>query len=672
MAKTNPYRDGLDKTQANHAMLSPLSFLRRSADVYPDRIAIIHGELRQTWAETYARCCRLASALRKLGLGIGDTVATLLPNTPAMIEAHFGVPMSGAVLNTINIRLAPQEIAFILDHGGARALFVDPEFRDVAEKALAAMGGERPRIIDVADAAVPEAAPLGEAYEALLETGDPGFDWQLPDDEWDAIALGYTSGTTGNPKGVVTHHRGAYLNAASNVLAWGVPSFAIYLWTLPLFHCNGWCFPWTIAAVSGTNVCLRRVEAKAIWAAIRDHGVTHYCGAPIVHATIADVPDAMRAGVDRTVRALVAGAAPPSTMIAAMERIGFDLTHVYGLTETYGPATVCAKHPEWDEMTLDDRVARNGRQGVRYPLEEAVTVLDPETMTPVPRDGTTVGEIMFRGNIVMKGYFKNARATEAAFADGWFHSGDLAVVQPDGYLKIQDRSKDVIISGGENVSSLEVEDVLHNHPGVKAAVVIAMPDDRWGEVPAAFVEPRDGASPSEAELIAHSRPQDSERVQAGDTRRGGCGGADGARAPRGLARPAPRHDRPARRQGPRRRRLRRARRRPRKCRRLRADRGHRRRRRLRPSEFGAGSRGAGARQLGLFPRSRRADAARAHLQRSLLVARRRGQAGAGHAHVDRRRWPQAAPRAPPHHDALARQARLPAGPGRRSAARPTM
>ena len=506
MARHNPYREGLDKNQANHVALSPLSFLRRSAEVYPERTSVIHGEIRHTWAQTYERCRRLASALRDLGIREGDTVATMLPNTPAMVEAHFGVPMAGAVLNTINIRLNAEEIAFILGHGGAKVVLVDPEFRDVTAKALDRMDGDRPLVIDVADAAYPNAKPLGEhGYEDVLAAGDPGFEWALPPDEWDAIALGYTSGTTGNPKGVVTHHRGAYLNAVSNVLAWGVPSFAVYLWTLPLFHCNGWCFPWTVAAVSGTNVCLRKVEAGAIWAAIRDHGVTHYCGAPIVHSTIADAPDEMRRGVDRKVKALVAGAAPPSTMIAAMERIGFDLTHVYGLTETYGPATVCAKHPEWEAMELDERVERNGRQGVPYPLEEAVTVRDPETMEPVPRDGKTVGEIMFRGNIVMKGYFKNPDATDEAFAGGWFHSGDLAVMQEDGYFKIQDRSKDVIISGGENVSSLEVEDVLHNHPGVKAAVVIAMADDKWGEVPAAFVEVRDGESPSEAELIAHCK-----------------------------------------------------------------------------------------------------------------------------------------------------------------------
>ena len=511
MARQNPYREGLDKNAANFSQLSPIGFLRRSAEVYPERVAVIHGDIRCTWAETYARCRRLASALQKLDIGVGDTVATLLPNTPAMVEAHFGVPMAGAVLNTINMRLNAGEIAFILGHGGAKVVLVDAEFRDLAEKALNKLEGERPRVIDVADAAFPHAKPLGDGdYEALLATGDPAFDWSLPEDEWDAIALGYTSGTTGNPKGVVTHHRGAYLNAVSNVLAWGVPNFAVYLWTLPLFHCNGWCFPWTIAAVSGTNVCLRKVEAKAIWDAIRDHGVTHYCGAPIVHSTIADAPEAMRRGpdgkgVDHEVKALVAGAAPPSAMISAMEGIGFDLTHVYGLTETYGPAAVCAKHPEWDDLELDDRVERNGRQGVPYPLEEAVAVMDPETMREVPRDGQTIGEIMFRGNIVMKGYFKNKDATEEAFAGGWFHSGDLAVMQGDGYFKIQDRSKDVIISGGENVSSLEVEDVLQNHPGVKAAVVIAMPDDKWGEVPAAFVEPRDGESPSEEELIAYCK-----------------------------------------------------------------------------------------------------------------------------------------------------------------------
>ena len=507
MARKNPYREGLDKNAANYAVLSPIGFLRRSAEVYPDRAALIHGDRRWTWAETYARSRRLASALRGLGVEQGDTVSTLLPNTPAMYEAHFGVPMTGAVLNTINVRLNAEEVAFILGHSGCKVLLTDPEFHDTVSKALGRLDGPAPIVVDVADVAYPDAEALGEHdYEALLAKGDPAFAWEPPEDEWDAIALGYTSGTTGNPKGVVTHHRGAYLNAVSNVMAWGMPTFPVYLWTLPMFHCNGWCFPWTVAAQAGTNVCLRKVEARAIWAAIRDHGVTHYCGAPIVHSTIADAPENLRKGLDRKVHALVAGAAPPSAMISSMEQIGFELTHVYGLTETYGPATVCAKHPEWDELPLEQRVERNGRQGVRYPLQEAVTVLDPETMAPVPRDGAMVGEVMFRGNIVMKGYFKNPQATVEAFDGGWFHTGDLAVMQPDGYLKIQDRSKDVIISGGENISSLEVEDVLQDHPGVKAAVVVGMPDDKWGEVPAAFIEPRDeSAPPSEAELIEHCR-----------------------------------------------------------------------------------------------------------------------------------------------------------------------
>ena len=505
--RKDPYRNGLDKTVANFAQLSPLGFLQRSADVFPDRIAVIHGDLRITWAQMLTRCRQLASALGKLDIGRGDTVATLLPNTPAMCEAHFGVPMSGAVLNTINIRLSAEEVAFILGHGEAKVLFVDPEFADLAARASALLKGKKPRVVDVADAAYPD-APIGETdYEAFLATGDPDFVWQPPGDEWDAIALSYTSGTTGNPKGVVTHHRGAYLNAVSNALAWGLPTFAVYLWTLPMFHCNGWCFPWTLAAVSGTNVCLRKVEATAICTAIREHRVTHYCGAPIVHTTIAAAPEALKTEIKHPVFALVAAAAPSSAMIGEMERVGFDLTHVYGLTETYGPAVVCAKHPEWQDLPLDQRVERNGRQGVRYHLEEAVSVLDPETMRPVPRDGTTIGEIMFRGNIVMKGYLKNPKATQEAFAGGWFHSGDLAVMQPDGYIKIQDRSKDVIISGGENVSSLEVEDVLLKHPDVQAAVVVAMPDEKWGEVPVAFIEPRDGASPSADDLIAHCRAQ---------------------------------------------------------------------------------------------------------------------------------------------------------------------
>ncbi|HQU49060.1 MAG TPA: acyl-CoA synthetase [Casimicrobiaceae bacterium] len=506
---THPYARGLDRQPANHAPLTPLSLIVRTAEVWPDHPSIVHGARRSTWGETYARCRRLASALAQRGIGPGDTVAAMLANTPEMVEVHFGVPMTGAVLNTLNTRLDAEALAFMLGHGEAKVLVTDTEFAPVIRKALA-QASVRPLVIDVADPEGPNAsdpsARLGAVeYEAFLAGGDPSFAWKPPADEWDAISLNYTSGTTGNPKGVVYHHRGALLNAISNIVDWGMPRHSVYLWTLPMFHCNGWCFPWTMAANAGTNVCLRRVEAKAMLDAIRDHRVTHYCGAPIVHSMLVNAPDEMRRGIEHRVSGLVAAAAPPAAMIEGMERIGFDLTHVYGLTETYGPASVCAKHAAWSDLDIGARTERNGRQGVRYTLEEGMTVMDPETMTEVPRDGETMGEIMFRGNITMKGYLKNPKATAEAFAGGWFHSGDLAVLQPDGYVKIKDRSKDVIISGGENISSLEVEDVLYRHPAVLAAAVVAQPDPKWGETPRAYVELKPGTVVTSEELNAHCR-----------------------------------------------------------------------------------------------------------------------------------------------------------------------
>ncbi len=502
----NPaYLTGLDKNQANYAPLTPLTFLERAAYVYPTRLAVVHGAHCATWAETYARCRRLASALTRHGIGRNDTVAVMAPNIPAIYEAHFGVPMAGAVLNTLNTRLDAETIAFMLRHGGARALITDGELAPTIEKALALLD-DRPLVIDIDDPAFPDGKRVGEiTYEAFLAEGDADFAWANPPDEWDAISLSYTSGTTGDPKGVVYHHRGAHLNAVSNVLNWDMASHPVYLWTLPMFHCNGWCFPWSVAERAGTNVCLRRVEAKAMFDAIRTHKVTHMCGAPIVYATLINAPEALRQGIHHTVRGQVAGAAPPAAIIEGAERIGIELTHVYGLTETYGPAAVCAKHDDWTAMPLPSRAERNGRQGVRTPLQEAMTVLDPETMQPAPWDGETMGEIMFRGNITMKGYLKNPGATDRAFAGGWFHTGDLAVMQPDGYVKIRDRSKDIIISGGENISSLEVEDALYRHPAVMSAAVVAQPDEKWGEVPCAFVELKEGASVTAEELLAFCR-----------------------------------------------------------------------------------------------------------------------------------------------------------------------
>ncbi|PUE28140.1 acyl-CoA synthetase [Limnohabitans sp. Jir72] len=498
----------LPQTPANHAPISPLSFIERTAEVYPTRLAIVHGDVRQDWASTYRRSRQLASALAQAGIGKNDTVAVMLPNTPPMVEAHFGIPMAGAVLNALNTRLDPETVAFMLDHGEAKAVIVDPEFAGVMKKALALRQSTRPLlVIDVEDALYTgPSEKLGSVtYEAFVARGDGNFAWSLPANEWDAIALNYTSGTTGNPKGVVYHHRGAATNAISNILEWDMPKHAAYLWTLPMFHCNGWCFPWTVAARAGVNVCLRKVDAQAMFDAMRDHGVTHYCGAPIVHGLLVNASAAMKAGVPAGIKAMVAGAAPPASMIEGMEQMGFDLTHVYGLTEVYGPATVCPKHPEWDALDIGERARLNARQGVRYHLERDVRVLDPETMQPVPQDGETMGEIMFKGNIAMKGYLKNPKATQEAFAGGWFHSGDLAVQYPDGYIKIKDRSKDIIISGGENISSIEVEDVLYRHPDVLAAAVVAKPDARWGETPCAFVELKAGAQTTPEQIVAHCK-----------------------------------------------------------------------------------------------------------------------------------------------------------------------
>ena len=498
----------LPRNAANFTPISPLSFLERAADVYPQRLAVVHGALRRNWSQVYERCRRLASALRRAGLGKGDTVAVMLPNTPPMVEAHFGIPMAGAVLNTLNTRLDPEAIAFMLDHGEARAVIVDPEFAAVMQKAIGLRKEGRPLlVIDAEDPLFTGlAARIGSTtYEDFLAGGDPAFAWELPADEWDAIALNYTSGTTGNPKGVVYHHRGAAINAISNILEWDMPKHPVYLWTLPMFHCNGWCFPWTVAARAGVNVCLRRVEAGAMADAIREHGVTHYCGAPIVHGMLVNAPQELRQGLPRGVKAMVAGAAPPASLIEGMETLGFDLTHVYGLTEVYGPATACAKHEEWERLDIGERARLNARQGVRYHLQHSARVLDPQTLRPVPWDGETMGEIMFRGNITMKGYLKNARATQEAFAGGWYHTGDLAVQYPDGYIKIKDRSKDIIISGGENISSIEVEDVLYRHPEVLAAAVVAKADAKWGETPCAFVELKAGSKLSAEDVVAHCK-----------------------------------------------------------------------------------------------------------------------------------------------------------------------
>jgi fatty-acyl-CoA synthase len=506
MSSQGQYSIGLDKNAANYVPLSPLSFLARSASVYPDHTSAVYEDRSFTWAQTYERCKRFASFLAKRGIERGDTVAAMLPNIPAMNEIHFAVPMAGGVLNALNIRLDAASIAFQLDHGGAKIILVDPEFTGVIADALGLMKGPKPLVIDVDDAAFPGGKRIGELeYEAAVASGDPEFAWKQPQDEWDAIALGYTSGTTGNPKGVVTHYRGAYLNAVSNILAGNLGTHPIYLWTLPMFHCNGWCFPWTIAASAGVNVCLRKVDPAKIFELIPEHGVTHMCGAPIVFNTLINAPGAPKGKSAKPVVGLIAGAAPPVAVLEGAESIGIKLTHVYGLTEVYGPASVCAEQPGWDDLPADQRAQLKRRQGVPYPLEEAVTVLDPETMQPVPRDGETIGEVMFRGNIVMKGYLKNEKATKEAFEGGWFHTGDLGVLDEFGYVIIKDRSKDIIISGGENISSVEVEDVLYKHPAILFAAVVAKPDAKWGEVPCAFVELKDGASATETEILAYCK-----------------------------------------------------------------------------------------------------------------------------------------------------------------------
>jgi len=502
---TQMFEAGLGRRDANYVPLTPIDFLVRAAEVYGERLAIVHGDVRRTWGETHTRAKQLASALAQAGVARGDTVAALLPNIPAMVEVHFGVPMAGAVLNTINTRLDISSVLFMLRHGEAKVLIVDTEYADLAHRAAREVPGLK--IVSVADAMPADPVRFAGAtdYEAFVAGGDPDYAWTPPADEWDAIALNYTSGTTGDPKGVVYHHRGAYLAAISNILEWDMPKHAVYLWTLPMFHCNGWCFPWAVAARAGVNVCLRKFDAKTVFDLIRSERITHYCGAPIVQSAIANAPAEFRAGIDHTVHAMVAGAAPAPAVIAKMKEIGFDLLHVYGLTEVYGPATVCAKQAHWDALPDDERARLNARQGVRYHLEAGATVLDPDTMAPVPADGETLGEIMFRGNICMKGYLKNPKATDEAFHGGWFHTGDLGVLTPDGYIRIKDRRKDIIISGGENISSIEVEDALYRHPAVAVAAVVAMPDPKWGEVPCAFVELREGASATEEEIVAHCK-----------------------------------------------------------------------------------------------------------------------------------------------------------------------
>ncbi len=507
MNMTNPYETDLDKCAANYAPLTPLTWIARSAAVYPDHVAIVHGSRRQSWAETYGRCRRLASALARRGVGLGDGVAVMAPNIPENYEAAFGVPMIGAVLNAINTRLDAKTIAYILDHGEAKVVLTDTEYAGVMAEALA-LTKVRPLVIDIDDDQGPGGERLGAMdYEAFLATGDAGYEWSSPDDEWRAISLNYTSGTTGEPKGVVYHHRGATLSAMGNIMAWGMTHHPVYLWTLPMFHCNGWCFPWAIAAVAGTNVCLRKTEAGAIYDAFAEHGVTHLCGAPIVMQMIADAPEDQRQPFTQKIAMMTAAAPPPPSVLARIAAQGIHVTHVYGLTETYGPCVVSAWKSQWDGLSEDEQVAKLARQGVAYAPLDGLKVGDAGTLKQVARDGSAMGEVFMRGNMVMKGYLKNAAATADAFAGGWFHSGDLGVQHEDNYIELKDRSKDIIISGGENISSIEVEGALYRHAAVARAAVVAKPDEKWGETPCAFVELRPGAIVDKAELIAHCRQE---------------------------------------------------------------------------------------------------------------------------------------------------------------------
>ena len=494
------YDRHLDKNQANYQPLTPLTLLERAATVFPDHIAIIHGDMQITYGQFYSRCRRLASALTEQGIGSGDTVSVMLANTPAMLEVHYAVPMCGAVLHAINTRLDASVIAFQLDHGESKVLITDLAFSQTVKFALKLIA-VKPLVIDYLDPVFPQQGQLlGDDYEAMLASGDPDFDWLMPDDEWDAIALNYTSGTTGDPKGVVYHHRGASLLAQGNVITASIPKHAVYLWTLPMFHCNGWCFPWTMSAVTGTHVCLREVRADAIWAAMIEHKVTHLCGAPVVMSTILGVEKEHRQALSQVVDFFTAAAPPPEGVLAEMREAGFNVTHLYGLTEVYGPAVVNDWNQQWEALPASQQARVKARQGVRYHALEGLDVVDPQTMKPVPRDGETLGEVMFRGNVVMKSKKKNQQATDEAFKGGWFHSGDLGVVHPDNYIQLKDRSKDIIISGGENISSIEIEEVLHKHAAVSFAAVVAMPDKKWGETPCAFIEVIEGAQLSSEDL----------------------------------------------------------------------------------------------------------------------------------------------------------------------------
>jgi len=505
MTSSNKYEDNLEKNLANYTELTPLSFLERTARVFPDHTAVIHGSIRRNWLETYKRCIKLASSLSNLGIGKGDTVAMMLPNVPAALEAHFGVPMCGAVLNALNIRLDAKTIAFILDHGESKVLLTDKEFSNTVKEALN-LCKSKPIVIDVQDSLAPEGELLGETeYESFLESGDEDFGWQYPKDEWDAISLNYTSGTTGNPKGVVYHHRGAALNSIGNITTWGMHHQPRYLWTLPMFHCNGWCFPWTITAMGGTHVCLRKTEPGPIFQAILEHNITHMCGAPIVMGMLVNASSKEKKSLTNQVKMFTAGAAPPSAILESIEKLNFDVTHVYGLTECYGPGVVSEWHPEWDNLPSSEKAKKKARQGVPYLVMQDLTIMNPETMQETPKDAETMGEVFMRGNNIMKGYLKNPQATKEAFDGGWFHTGDLGVMHPDGYIELKDRSKDIIISGGENISTIEVEGILYQHPAVAEAAVVAKFDEKWGETPCAFVGLKEGAEVSEEEIIEFCR-----------------------------------------------------------------------------------------------------------------------------------------------------------------------